>query len=222
MRWLDSEAAQEAVNRIDELIAAHPESFFGSYADFLLQAIVVTVEPAEIDPLRWLPELEKAAGSAIGVILRPACRPRAELEAVKDALWARDWYSSPAPITWGAYIDASNSRVVVTLPPEATVEAANLQNRFGALVYVVWGNPIEHAFPDPEIAPPAQATETTTSDATTGVLVTPGSLPPAVSAPADREVPRSGELIELVPLVAIAVLLGLSLIVFLRAKTGRP
>jgi hypothetical protein len=139
--WLDNEPAQAAVRRISEVVDRHPGTLFGYYGDFLLQAVVVTVEPTESDPLRFLPELQEAAGSAVTVILRPACRTRAELKVIEEALLTRDWFSSRASLNWGFYVDASNSRIVVNLPGEATAEAASLTARFGEAIEIRAGGP---------------------------------------------------------------------------------
>jgi hypothetical protein len=154
--WLDNEPAQAALLRINEVLDRHPGSFFGYYGDHFLQAVVVTVEPAEAEPLRFLPELEDAAGSALRVIFRPACRSRADLEVVRVVLEAREWHPNAGSINFGSYIDASNSRLVVSLPSDATAEAATLHTRFGDLVYVVWIDQYERPFPEPALETPAE------------------------------------------------------------------
>ncbi|MGH8874855.1 MAG: hypothetical protein ACRDVM_06330, partial [Acidimicrobiia bacterium] len=86
----------------------------------------MTAEPVEPDPQRFVPELEEAAGDDLAVIFRPACRSRAELEEVRIVLRARDWHPNAMSIDWSALIDASNSRVVVSLPADAREEALTL------------------------------------------------------------------------------------------------
>lgn len=142
--WLANDAAQAAVDRINDVSARHVNSIFGSYSDHFLQAIVVTIEPTVTNPDHLLTELEQAAGADLRVIARPACRSRVELERAREALLGRNWHPRAGSLNWGAYIDASNSRLVVDLPVEATDEAATLRARFGDVVELRANAPEHH------------------------------------------------------------------------------
>lgn len=63
--WLTDEQVQNGNVRLQSLVEADRETYFGTYADHLEQAIVVTIEPSVSDVSTVLESLAEAAAGDV-------------------------------------------------------------------------------------------------------------------------------------------------------------
>jgi hypothetical protein len=153
--WLANDAAQGAVQTIDQALTARfgdddldagrdplQAGLIGVASDDHARELVVVVDPEMVDQDALQGELRsRVSDSTLRVRVGPSCHSAADLLAAEAALDARTWHARAAAVSYGAFLDARTSTFNVTFSAEDQPVADALKATLGEAVTIEFGTP---------------------------------------------------------------------------------
>lgn len=139
--WLANDAAQAANKRLHAVVSAAGPRVLGMVADDTNQHVVVILDPAYDLDQQLLADLGNAVGNDLALLVQPGCRRKSEVEGVEEAVLRRDWHPDARTTPFGIGYDPSYGAYVITMPPEARLQAQALRERFGDAIVIEEGTP---------------------------------------------------------------------------------